>query len=405
MIKPLLKQIHTPLLSLFLFTLGNGFLTTFTILKCHQESISTTVVGLMTAVFYFGLVLGSFKIERMIRRIGHIRTFSAFASVLTVTALIQAIYFDIYLWLFLRLITGFATAVLYVVVESWLLAISKINNRGKIVAIYMVVLYCGQALSQYFIGSADPTQIMPFIIVGISSSLSVIPLAMTNIVSPCVEEPTTLNLFTMFKTTMSGVLACFTSGLILSAVYGLFPLFLIDKTQDHSSVGVFMFTIILGGMLLQYPVGKISDFIERRLVLIILSILSGFFAALILFSVNYYWSFMISTFIFGGLVFTLYPVSISHSCDSLKQRDIISGTQALLLFYSIGAVIGPMLGALFMKYLGADGLFVYFGTLACMLTLFLCWRKTAKADVQRDDDFLPVTNTTPVMAEIDPRSE
>ena len=405
MFNSLFRQIKTPLLSLFLFTLGNGFLTTFTVIKCHNEDVSTSIVGLMTAFFYLGLLLGSFKIERMICRIGHIRTFSAFASILTVTALLQAVYFDVYLWLFLRLVTGFATAVLYVVVESWLLVISRIDNRGKIVAIYMVVLYGGQAISQYFIGTADPATIIPFIIVGITSSLSVIPLAMTSIVSPRLEEPTTLNLFQMFKTTKSGVIACITSGLILSPIYGLFPLFLMDKTNDSNLVGIFMFIVILGGMTLQYPVGKISDFIERRLVLIALSILSCVFSFLIIASVNYFWLFGLCTFIFGGLVFTLYPVSISHSCDSLDHKDITSGTQALLLFYSFGAVISPIVAPVFMKFLGSDGLFIYFATLTLILTIFLCWRKTAKADLPQDESFVPLTNMTPVMSEIDPRGD
>lgn len=406
---PLYRQINTPLLSLFLFTLGNGFLSTFSVIRCDDENVPTILVGLMTACFYLGLVLGSFKIERMIRRIGHIRTFSAFASILTIVALLQAIYFNIYFWLFLRLVTGFATAVLYVVIESWLLVISKTHNRGKIVAIYMVVLYLGQALSQYFLTAVQANQIIPFLLIGISSSLSVIPLAMTNIASPQLEEPTTLSLIKMFKTTQSGVLSCITSGLILSPIYGLFPLFLIAKIEanpdSHLSVGLLMFVIILGGMLLQYPVGKISDYIERRMVLIFLSLFSGIFAILSLLTVQYFWLFIIVIFIFGGLTFTLYPVSISHSCDSLEHKDITSGTQALLLFYSIGAVISPLLAPIAMSLLGVDGLFVYFATISFILALLLCWRKTTKSNVVQEESFLPIPTTTPVMAEIDPRSD
>ncbi|MBP9722638.1 MAG: MFS transporter [Gammaproteobacteria bacterium] len=405
MMHNLYRQINTPLLSLFLFTLGNGFLSTLTILRSHHENISTSIIGLMTAFFYLGLVLGSFKIERMIRRIGHIRTFSAFASILTITALMQAVYFDVYLWLVLRLITGFATAVLYVVIESWLLVISRSDNRGKIVAIYMVVLYLGQALSQSLVATVEVSSIMPFILIGITSSLSVIPLAMTNIASPRLEEPTTLNLVKMIKATTSGVLACFTSGLVLGPIYGLLPLYLIDRTKEQDSVGLFMFLVIFGGMLLQYPVGKISDYLERRLVLLSLSILAGVSSLCIMLSVNYYWLLGFLVFIFGGLTFTLYPVSISHSCDSLEHKDITSGTQALLLFYSIGAVIGPLLAPLFMKVFGSDGLFIYFIMLFSVLTILLCWRKTIKANVPQEEHFFPIPTTTPVMSEIDPRAE
>lgn len=405
MIKDLLKQINTPLLSLFLFTIGNGFLSTFTVLRCHYEEVSTLVIGLMTACTYFGLVLGSFKTEGLIRRVGHIRAFSAFASILTVTTLTQALYFDTYLWLLLRLITGFATAVLYVVIESWLLVISKVDNRGKIIAIYMVVLYLGQALSQAFIKSVEPAWIMPFIIVGITSSLSVIPLAMTNIATPQIEEPTTLNLLKMFKASKSGVIACFASGLLLSPIYGLFPLYLINKTNDNDLVALFMFIIIFGGMLLQYPVGKISDRLERRLVLILLSISVFLAAILIIVSINYFWLFVLATFLFGGMAYTIYPVSISHSCDMLEHKDITSGTQALLLFYSIAAVISPLIASAFMNIFGSDGLFVYFALIAIILSILLCWRKTTSANTAHDEDFVPILNTTPVMAEIDPRGE
>lgn len=403
--KTILKTTFVPLLSLFIFILGSGLFTTLLTVRLHNEHASTLIIGAMTGAYYAGLAYGSFKIERYILAVGHIRAFAAFASFLTVVSLTQGLFINPWGWLVLRFLAGLATAGIFIVIESWLLSVGDASGRGKILAFYMISLYAAQALGQLMINISDPNTLTLFALIAILSSLSVIPISLTKIPAPEISEPSSLNFIKLFKASASGLLSSLCAGLILGAIYGLLPLVIMQKTASTSNVGLFMALVIFGGMFLQYPVGKLSDFIERRFILLVLSVLTVIVSFLMTYSFdNVYLAYAV-TFLLGGLTFTLYPVSISHTCDSLDQKDIVSGTQGVLLAYSIGATIGPFIAPAFMHTTGSNGLFYYLITIGILLTLFLTWRKTQVASVPQDEGFMVMPQTTPITAELDPRGE
>lgn len=401
----LIKLAIAPLLSLFILILGNGLFTTLVAVRLHGEGSSALIIGLATACYYAGLVCASFKIERSIIRVGHIRAFSAFASALAVISLLQGIYVNPWFWLFLRFLGGIATAGLFIVIESWLLILGTIKTRGQILAIYMVTFYAAQGLGQFLINLGDPESLILFAITAMLCSLSVIPLAMSKVGAPQFGEPTSLSFRSLYKKSASGIIGCFCAGLILGSIYGLLPLYLAEKTHNTSDVGLFMALTIFGGMALQYPVGKISDYVDRRNVLIAISLLTIVISLSINILFHWQWAALIAIFIFGGLTFTLYPVSISHACDLLLPNEIVAGTQGLLLAYSLGATIGPAIGPLFMKLIGINGLFLYFITISAILAIFFSWRKIWVAPRKHDETFIPIPQTTPITAEMDPRGE
>lgn len=401
----LIRSVFAPLLSLFIFILGSGLFTTLLTVRLHQDHASSLYIGAISAMYYAGLGCGSFRIEPFIVRIGHIRSFAAFASILAVVSLLQGMWYHPAYWLVLRFIGGFATAGLFIVIESWLLVESSMKTRGQILAIYMVVLYAAQALGQFLINLHSSQALFLFAITAMLASLSVIPLAMTTISSPEYAEPSTLNFKKLYKVSGSGVIGCLCSGLILGAVYGLLPLYVSNQSNDTSLVALVMAITILGGTALQYPIGRLSDHIERRLVLVFVSALMAVFAFLIMQDIQLPYFNLIFCFLFGGMTFALYPVSISHACDSLEHSDILAGTQGLLLAYSIGATIGPLLCPLFIMLLGNNGLFIYLITIGVFMALFFSWRKSRHTAVEQEDAFVTMPQTTPVLAELDPRSE
>jgi MFS family permease len=403
--KSILKLTFAPLLSLFIFILGSGLFTTLLTVRLHNEGVSTLFIGAMSGAYYAGLAYGSFKIERYILNVGHIRAFAAFASFLAVLSLLQGIFVDPWIWLILRFMGGLATAGIFIVIESWLLSIGTTKIRGQILAYYMISLYAAQALGQFMINMSDPDTLMLFAITAMLSSLSVIPVALTKVPMPEISEPSSLSFKKLFKVSASGVLGSFCSGLILGALYGLLPLAIIQKMGNASDVALFMALVIFGGMFLQYPVGRLSDYIERRLILMIVSILTVIASTIIIFSFNNIYAAYVVSFILGGLTFTLYPLSISHACDGLESKDIISGTQGILLAYSIGATGGPFIAPIFMNLFGSNGLFLYFITIGAILSIFLAWRKTHVPSIPQEDNFRIMPQTTPVTAELDPRGE
>lgn len=394
-----------PLISLFIFVLGNGLFTTLLVLRMHLENTPSVYVGAMTSAYYLGLVIGSFQIEKLILQVGHIRVFAAFASLLAVICIMHGLIFNIPLWIFMRLVGGFATAGLFVVIESWLLVSGSVKMRGQVLSLYMVTFYAAQASGQFFIDLGNPKNLELFAVAAMLSSLSVIPLSITKSRQPQISEPSALSFYTLYKRTGSGVISSLVSGLILSAIYGLLPWFIIERSQSTAHVSTFMAAVIFGGMALQYPIGHLSDHVERRMVLIGLTIAIAAVSLLALVTFQDAWISLVIMFLFGGMTFTLYPLSISHACDSLDHDDIISGTQGLLLAYSIGATLGPLFAPAFISVLGPRGLFIYFMTCSLLLTVFLVWRRLFVPSRAQEEPYRGMPQTTPITAELDPRGE
>ncbi len=401
----MLKLLLSPLLSLFVFMLGSGLFTTLVVLRLHIDNFSSITIGAMTSAYYAGLVIGSFRSERFILRVGHIRAFSFFASLLTVICIAQGIYVEPWFWLLLRVGGGFATAGLFIVIESWLLLIGDIKTRGTILSLYMVTLYAAQGLGQFLINFGNPSQLLLFAVAAMLSSLAIIPLAITKIGQPEINEPVSLSFIELYKLSTSGVIGCLCSGLILGAVYGLLPLFLMQSLPNLKLVSTFMALTIFGGMALQYPIGKLSDMLDRRVVLIIISFLVAGISIFSIFAFHYTWISAIAIFLLGGLTFTLYPISISYACDNLKPVHMVAATQGLLLTYSLGATIGPFISPIFMNFFGKDGLFIYFFCMSSFMVFFFLWRKTQSVAPTKEDTFVVMPLTTPITAELDPRGD
>ncbi len=400
-----LLETFVPLLSLFIFVLGTGFFSTLLALKMTLNHASPLIIGAMTGVYYAGLVLGSFRVERFITRVGHIRAYSAFSSMLAVICLLHGIFYNDWFWLSLRFIAGFASAGLFVVIESWLLCKSSQINRGQILSLYMITFYAAQSLGQFFLNLGDPQTMLLFAVTSMMCSLSIIPLSMSYVSSPQFDEPSTLSLRKLLDKSASGLLGCLSAGLIMGGIYGLMPTYLTDLFHDKAEVAKYMFAVIFGGMLLQYPVGKLSDLFERRLVLIVISIVTIVVAVYLMIDQSNPWLFFALMMLFGGLTFTMYPISISHACDALDSRDIIAGTQSLLLAYSIGAMLGPFIASFYMHQLGTSGLFIYFSSVCGFIIPLFILRKAQKDSPPREEPFLSMPQTTPIISEIDPRSE
>lgn len=401
-----LRLAMAPLLSLFILMLSNGLSTTLLTLRLNAAGASSFVIGIMTTCFFGGYVVAAFRAEPFISRVGHIRALACFASGLAVISLLYGIFFDYWLWVILRICAGVATAGVYIVIESWLLVLGSAINRGQILSFYMISLYGAQALGQFLIKTDDSQQpLLLFSIASVLCSLGIIPLAITKVTIPQPDEPSTLSFKKLYKIAPSGMLGCFCAGLILSAIYGLMPLYIINKMFDTANVANYMACIILGGMFLQYPVGRLSDFIERRIVLIFLCALTIFISFAIITPLNSYIVKLALFFIFGGLSFTLYPICISHACDNLDNNDIVAGTQGLVLAYGIGATLGPLIAPTFIWILGNNGLFLYFISVCALLILFFSWRRTRKEALPQEEPFVSMPQTTPILSELDPRGE
>ena len=401
------RQCSSALLSFTIFMIGIGYMNTMVPTRLNLEGVGTWGLGIISAGFFIGLIAGSISTERFIVRVGHIRAYATFATGLAIVTVLMGFYFEFTFWFGLRLVFGYLLAALYIVIESWLLASSTPTTRGVILSWYMIVLYGSQALGQALIKYTDPTVLQSYCIAMILCAASVFPLALTSVSMPEFDEPSALKFKKLYIISPSGVIGCLVSGVILGAMYGLLPEFVLQNGFSKTSLSGIMATVFMGGAILQYPTGYISDKIDRRHVMIIVCFLNALSCIGVILSVSSPILFYVSLFFFGGFTFVMYPLSISHACDYLEPKDIVAATQGLLLAFSFGCIFGPLLAPLPMKIVGTQGLFIFMATASAGLGAFFVWRSTQghNVPVEDQDPFVAVTATSPVSSELDPRGE
>ena len=403
----LLKSITAPLFSLAIVMVAVGLFSTFVPLRLALDGHSPFIIGGVTAAYFAGLVVGSLKTEAFISRVGYIRAFAALASLTSAIAILMGMIIKPYLWLCLRFSMGAFTAGIFIVIESWLLVVGGKERKGTILAFYMIAFYAAQSGGQFLLNVAPPLSFIPFSIATLFISLSVLPVCLTRYSSPSLEEPSLLSPFQLFKISPFGIFSSFGSGLIMGAFFGLAPVFAHKVGMVTSEVATYMGVTIIGGFILQWPLGKLSDHINRRSVLIgvafITSILGALIALASVVSTNFLF---ILAILFGGFSFTMYPLSISYTNDYLDPKDLVAATGGLLVAYGVGSVIGPLVAPVAMLLMGPAGLYVYFSLMAAMVGGFGVYRKRYKRPISLSEqvEYRPVPGTTPIVSELDPRA-
>jgi MFS family permease len=401
MSRQMLAMALAPLLGLFILGIGNGFLSTLITLRLDAAGESTVVIGWVSSAYFLGLALGAMLNDRLLLRIGHIRAYGTFASLVAVTVLLQGLVFEPWAWFVLRLIGGWATVGVFLVIESWLLSSGDEKIRGRLLALYMISLYAAGVIGQLLLGVTDAMGVTaPFMVIGMLASLSVLPMAMIPRVSPLIEHAEPLSPMRLITLTPSGVMGSFGSGLLVGGVYALLPLYLQRVGLTVSQVGQMMAVVILGAMLLQYPIGRWSDRHDRQMVLILIGAFCALISAGMLFLPLHHWVLAILLFLLGGGVFALYPVAVSHSADRAPAGALVRMSQGLLLINAIGSTLSPPLISPAMAVFGDAGLFWAFGFLGLFLLGFFIWRRSVRPAPLPMAPFAPSTPMSSAGAEL-----
>ena len=400
------KFITSPLTSLIILVLGAQFFQIFITLALTQKGYSEFDIGLVHTASYIGLLISALYSEKIIHQIGHIRSFTAFSGLMTATMLIQALEVNLGIWMIARFFSGLSLAALYVTIESWLLAESNLLDRGKRLAIYMITLYLGQALSSQFLHVIDIQSMQPYLISALLCALAGIPVSLTHKPMPILVHNTPMKLQEIFKTSPYGFFGCFISGLALSGLYSFLPRYAINI---EISVAWSMTSLICGGFILQWPFGKISDLFNREKVLMTISF-ACIIPSIILTSTTIEYIIYTMIFLTGGLAFALYPISIALTCDKLeKGRCIIQVTGVLLFSYGLGSVLGPMLVGAGLEHIRFNGvLFSYIGIVVAIfgITGVLAYRLNSKKSPTTESvDCVILPKQTPIANQLDPRQE
>lgn len=407
----MVRQTVASMVALFaaivLLLVGSGLLGTLLSLRMTLGGYSDSVVGIVMGAFYGGMLLGVFLCYRIVRRVGHIRAFGAFAAVNTACVMGHALYLSAPVWFGLRLLTGVTMMGMYIVVESWLNERSPAEVRGRVFSLYIGLSAFALGLGQFGLRLADVTGPELFFAVGILFALCVVPVTLTRAAHPQPPQKVDTNFRILMGAAPFGIGGALAGGLVNGAFFALGPVFTIGLGLPVDRVAVVMGTMIISGLALQWPVGHLSDFYDRRSVLGMIAFAVAAVAALVaVFGGTGYALLLMMVAVLGGFAATLYPVAVAHVHDHVDHGDMVSTSGTMLVVYGAGAAIGPVAAAVFMDFMGATGLFWFVAGVAILFGLTTFFRRRYEpVGVEEQEPFLPMAQTSPVMAELDPRIE
>jgi len=398
--------ISSLLLGIGLLMLGNGLLGTLLGVRMALAELSPITIGLVMAGYFMGLALGALLGHGVIAAVGHIRAFSAFASLYSAVSLAHAFLFEPLFWCLLRILQGFCMAGLFMCVESWLNVRATNETRGQIMSVYMIVLYAAQGLGQYFLTQGAPDGFMLYALVSAIVSLAVVPVALTGLPAPPSPQPTRLSLRRLYLVSPLGMFGAFASGLVVGAFYGMGPAFAPMAGMDLAETALFMALVILGGLAMQWPIGRLSDSIDRRAVILGAAVAVAVISlGLALAAGRSHTGVLIGGILFGACGFVLYPLSVAHANDVIEPGEFVALAAGLLLAYSFGAIGGPIGAAAVMAFSGPGGLFLFTAVVAGAAGGFTLWRikQRPSLPVEEQQPFMGVPRTTSAAAGLDPR--
>ncbi len=390
-------------LGMALLMTGNGLQGSLLGVRASIEAFPTTVTGLLMSSYYLGFLAGSLLAPKMVVRVGHVRVFAALASLASTAILIHAIFVGPVSWGMMRLVSGFCYAGLYVVAESWLNEKATNETRGQLLSIYMVITMGGMAIGQGLLNVADPGHADLFILVSILVSLALIPMLLSVNRGPIMDAPATISIKEVYRASPSGFVGALMNGALQGGAFSMGTVYAGSIGLSVKEISLFMTALFVGGGLFQWPIGRLSDRYDRRLVLTIVTFASAVLAVLATVIATSFVALLAITFVFGGMMIPMYSLSLAYANDHLKPEQMVAASGTLVLVVGIGALLGPTLVAGAMDLFGPSGFFWALASLHAILGLFILYRMTQRSALPAEEQGSYVAmpaRTTPVAGEM-----
>lgn len=392
------------------FMAGNSLLGVVLPLRMEAAGYPVALTGVIMAAYYLGLALGGLRGKHVIFRIGHIRAFAVFATLTAATTLAYAAFFHPAAWLILRIVNGFCIAGMTATIESWLNTRSSNQTRGRVLGFYMLTFYLAIASGQTMVNLADVDAPDLFMLAASLIGLSLIPVAMTSLGEPDLGDCRVLNVRDLYSASPVGVVGAAVAGLMVGSFYALGIVFARRIGLSVSEAAMFMSVVVLGGLAAQVPMGVLADRYDRRIVLsgTLLAVgaawgtLAGFVASGLPFG-----ALLIVAAAFGGAMSSVYPLCVAQTFDRLERRYYIAAAGRLLMVYSIGATVGPLLAAALMAIYGPSSFFLFESIVAILYAVFVLVRVSQQPCLPTDqrERYVPLPDVTPIAMALDPRTE
>lgn len=361
---------------------GNGLQGTYIALRGLSEGFSASTIGLISAAYSIGFALGCISVTRLLRRIGHIRAFATMAAVASAASIAMPLIIHPLFWMLMRFVIGIAVACLFAVIESWINTQVTNSNRARTLSIYRFVDLGSVTLAQYIIPIAGIGGPVVFSLIAMALSLSLVPISLADKSNPAPPKQIPFNLFAVWRISPLAVVGCVAVGLSMAAFRNIGPIYAEQIGLSVTAIATFMSAGIIGGVVLQYPLGVYSDRYDRRIIILATtagSVIVGLFLAF--FAGTDEWSNIIGVFIFGAFALPLYSLSSAHGNDHAKEGEHAMVSAGLLFFWSVGATVGPLLASVLIDQFGPKALFSYTAAIQIVFIAYTIYRLQVREGV------------------------
>jgi MFS family permease len=342
--------------------------------RASMEGFTDASIGVVMSAYFVGFLAGSMLAPKLILQVGHIRTFGAVTALASVTILVHSSFVEPWTWSIMRLLTGFAFSVLYVVSESWLNQAATNENRGQILSLYMVILLGGICAGQFMLNLASPAGFGLFILISVMVSFAAIPILMTVLPTPRLEESPRVSIALLWRRAPMGIIGIVLTQWCSSVIFGMGAVYAARLGLSISQVASFMGAVMGGGMVMQWPLGKLSDMMDRRWVMGVASL--GAVVAALLASQREEAGYLLYLygFVFGGCCLSQYSMVVALTHDHLRPAEIIPASGTIVLLSGMVSITGPLSIAFAMDILGLPGFFLTLAAVMLLMAIISIWR-------------------------------
>jgi MFS family permease len=388
---PVLNRSWALFLGMFMLMVGNGLQGTLLGLRGDQEGFSTFALSIVMSGYFVGFLFSSKVTPELIRRVGHVRVFAALGSTISAVLIMYPVLVEPWAWTVGRIIIGFCFCGVYITAESWLNDASSNETRGKALSIYMMVQMVGIVFAQYIVSQGDVGGFTLFIIPSILVSMAFAPILLSIRPTPQFAQTKPLSIKRLIKASPLGCMGMFLLGGVFASQFGMSAVYGSQVGLTVGQISLFVSAIYIAALVAQYPIGWASDKIDRRILILWISMIGGAGSLIAFFIPGNFTIILISAAILGGTSNPLYALLIAYTNDYLEREDMAAASGGLLFINGLGAIAGPLIVGTMMEKLGANAFWLFAGVLMFLVGFYAMYRMTRRS--RADQEFEQTTYT------------